>query len=1051
MRGQPAVVMYTQSFAGVPVVNAAVKVILTPELAPEALTGDASPYRPSTGFSGSERDALKRAAAERTGAREAAIHLDPSDGRIDGFSHFGVGLEGRKAVASAAVRPVYYLMPYGLEPAYQLVYRAADTARTAVEYIYAAGDGRLLRRGSLNRSATAYTYQVWADSSTGVPMVGPQGNSLFPNLAGGPVANDSPALVAQGVVTQASGPISTGDPWLPASATQTIGNNLQAYAASGGYGSSTATVGAYGAVSGTDITYLYDFGKSVDDPTNQQAAIANAFFTLDYMHDWYYDGGYDEKAGDTQQSNYGRGGVGGDPISVAIQNVAVPDNADSYTGLADGGSSQIRVGLFTSVTSASVDETVPSTLSFAAGGADFTAQNYSVSGDLVLVDDGSTGDGTGTTSDGCEAFVTAVTGKIAVVDRGYCTFSKKAQNAQDAGAAGLLVANSYPDSDAVNGGVFTLGGTASDQSGPITIPVLIVGQTDGDTLKTAIAGGPVTVTLSETGKVVDGALDNMLLEHEWTHTMVARLVGATNPEESGGLNEGWADTGALLVNIDAGADLDAAFTEGAYATSGDNNTSFDSYWYGFRRYPYSHDMSVNPLTYKYIEDGVALPASPTPAFDADGSSNSEVHNVGEIWASMLFDCYVGLQQSGRYTFAAAKLQMRDYLVAALAATPSNPKFTEARDALVAVAEAKDPRDANTFKVAFARRGLGVGALDPTDANTLANPTESFDAGTPVADSGPDQTVNGGDSVTLDGSYSSGDIVSYSWVEIDALGSVILTGASSDRATFTAPAATPVDQTLTFRLSVTDSKGRSSTDSVNIFIRGTLAPPVADAGKDQAVTGAAPVTLDGGGSTGDILSYSWKETDSSGAVTLSGVNSAVATFTAPAATASAQTLTFELTVTDSIGRSSTASVNVVVGAATFAPPVADAGADQTVSGGVRVTLDGSNSSGDIVSYNWTETDTFGSVSLSGADTDMATFTAPVAATSEQTLTFKLTVTDSLGQTSAASVNILIPAASGSVGLGSGGGGAAASASGGGGGAFALWMLLGLAGLALRRQR
>jgi Zn-dependent metalloprotease len=61
-----------------------------------------------------------------------------------------------------------------------------------------------------------------------------------------------------------------------------------------------------------------------------------------------------------------------------------------------------------------------------------------ITGNVVLADDG-----TGATSDACEAFVNggAVNGNIALVDRGTCAFTIKVKNAQDAGATGVIVAD----------------------------------------------------------------------------------------------------------------------------------------------------------------------------------------------------------------------------------------------------------------------------------------------------------------------------------------------------------------------------------------------------------------------------------------------------------------------------------------------------------------------------------------------------------------------------------------------------------------------------------
>lgn len=89
------------------------------------------------------------------------------------------------------------------------------------------------------------------------------------------------------------------------------------------------------------------------------------------------------------------------------------------------------------------------------------------------------------------------------------------------------------------------------------------------------------------------------------------------------------------------------------------------------------------------------------------------------------------------------------------------------------------------------------------------------------------------------------------------------------------------------------------------------------------------------------------------------------------------------------------------------PLADAGADQTVVGGAAATLSGTGSSdgdGDIVGLQWTQT-AGTAVTLSGADTATASFTAPDAA---GTLSFTLSVTDDEGATATDSVDVTVAA-------------------------------------------
>ena len=81
---------------------------------------------------------------------------------------------------------------------------------------------------------------------------------------------------------------------------------------------------------------------------------------------------------------------------------------------------------------------------------------------------------TTTPADGCAAISTALSGKIAVVDRGACTFGTKIQNAQDANAAGVIIVNN------VFGDPVSMG--ADGVHNP-TIPAAMVSIGDGGVLK----------------------------------------------------------------------------------------------------------------------------------------------------------------------------------------------------------------------------------------------------------------------------------------------------------------------------------------------------------------------------------------------------------------------------------------------------------------------------------------------------------------------------------------------------------------------------------------
>lgn len=281
---------------------------------------------------------------------------------------------------------------------------------------------------------------------------------------------------------------------------------------------------------------------------------------------------------------------------------------------------------------------------------------------------------------------------------------------------------------------------------------------------------------------------------------------------------------------------------------------------------------------------------------------------------------------------------------------------------------------------------------------------AYELARPLADAGADQRVSAGTTVTLDGTASSawGGIVSYSWTQVAGV-PVALATAGSATASFTAPS---VPGVMTFQLAVADRHGTIGLDAVNITVNG---PPTADAGADQTVDAGHTVTLNGTASRDDgvIVGYAWEQTGGA-AVTLTGADTAMPTFIAPA---TADTLSFQLTVTDNDGATHADSVTIVVTVpvppptTTNQPPVAKAGPDQSVPPRSAVILNGRRSfdpDGRILSYHWVQTGGV-PVTLFGASWPFAGFIAPKT---EGSLTFQLTVTDDKGATGTDNVTIAV---------------------------------------------
>jgi extracellular elastinolytic metalloproteinase len=213
----------------------------------------------------------------------------------------------------------------------------------------------------------------------------------------------------------------------------------------------------------------------------------------------------------------------------------------------------------------------------------------------------------------------------------------------------------------------------------------------------------------------DSDFDNGVIIHEYGHGVSNRLTGgpansnALNSVQSGGMGEGWSDFHALMLTQRPTDPQTGTYGIGTYLLGQPQSGT------GIRRFPYSFNMAVNPLT-----------------FDAFGSSGSTsygvtrttaVHASGEIWCSALWDLNWLLVNKHGYDSnlasgwspttpegrAGNKLTMR-LVMDGMKLQPANPSFTQARDAILA-ADTALTGGANRFEIwtAFARRGLGVNA------------------------------------------------------------------------------------------------------------------------------------------------------------------------------------------------------------------------------------------------------------------------------------------------------------------------------------------------------
>jgi hypothetical protein len=322
------VVELGQRVAGVEVYRVKLSVVMRRDLSLVALTGNLHPAAragAAPAFTRTADDAIAHALTD--------VHTAPALQAFAGvrgeWTLFASGGLDRPARA----RPVWFALPDRLVPAWltEVAWRDGTRLRDYHDVI-ADDDGRVLLRG--DRTADDVAFRVWADPTDKRPAEGPIADSL-PDPSGTPngytPALVPPSLVSVGGLDHAPG--GGTDPWLPADATTLAqGNNTVAYDDIDGVdhlsaGDVVPDATAPGVFDRTYDTSL-DPQASVDQ---EKAAVTEMFYVTNWLHDFWYDSGLDERAGVAQASNYGRGGIEGDPLHAEGQDSSGTDNANMDT------------------------------------------------------------------------------------------------------------------------------------------------------------------------------------------------------------------------------------------------------------------------------------------------------------------------------------------------------------------------------------------------------------------------------------------------------------------------------------------------------------------------------------------------------------------------------------------------------------------------------------------------------------------------------------------------------------------------------------------------
>ncbi|KAH6593184.1 hypothetical protein BASA61_004323 [Batrachochytrium salamandrivorans] len=191
----------------------------------------------------------------------------------------------------------------------------------------------------------------------------------------------------------------------------------------------------------------------------------------------------------------------------------------------------------------------------------------------------------------------------------------------------------------------------------------------------------------------DPALDNTVTVHELGHSLSGRLTGGAQTKicmsktESGGLSEGYSDMMALIFT---------AKPEDTRSTEKVIGEYVEGISQGMRRYPYTTDLDVNPLTYQ------------------DVVGEKDPYRLCEIWASLLLEVYWNFVDA--YGFSAdlhdatqekGNIIFLQLFVATLMIQPCEPTFESAYDTMLAADDIYyGGIHEHLITKGFAKRGLG---------------------------------------------------------------------------------------------------------------------------------------------------------------------------------------------------------------------------------------------------------------------------------------------------------------------------------------------------------
>ena len=262
-------------------------------------------------------------------------------------------------VTAASVRA---MGPAAPEPDRRQQFRAALLTDADAKLTWVPMDESSMRLAwdvTLTSRSRAEMYRVLVDAETSEVLVRQALTALISDASYRVYTTDSPNPMSPGhetpsslqpaevqrvlVTTPALNTTASPNGWINDGDNITRGNNADAYT-----DTNADNVADLPRTTGTGRVFDFPMDTTQEPSTYKDASVTQIFYWSNFMHDRMYELGFTEAAGNFQVDNFGRGGVGNDPVNAEALDGSGTNNANFSTPT-DGGRGRMQMFVWTSM------------------------------------------------------------------------------------------------------------------------------------------------------------------------------------------------------------------------------------------------------------------------------------------------------------------------------------------------------------------------------------------------------------------------------------------------------------------------------------------------------------------------------------------------------------------------------------------------------------------------------------------------------------------------------------------------------------------------------